>query len=389
MLKRDMYSHNGKGEIQALLLDGAGRGNLVVRSNSHDTAGANNYVAKINFRRETDGEVRREGWSRLHQGSNDISRLEDPGEHPIRLLHQFESEGEKVLIAASGDKLYRLNDSTAEWKMIAEGLWNIDEIGYSDTKKSIAETYGLVAKRWEAVVIDGYIILNNGVDLPLFYRADYSCAFPLFSLRERGIVRVGTISEFDGRLPFIGDIEYFDETIQYNFSYFMGASSYPYDIPEFFYDYDAYVTTYTVPHIIEFSSWRLADDQREARSAPNLFGQTYVAEVHSMSNGAITALSIAYPLGGTRDTSGSGFESFVHNPYYYLSGSEYEALDFTHSTFIAGDALRMTVTDSNGVVKVYDANVTSINSNWLEGKSFVSLQGSYNNTASCAYKHIW
>ena len=97
-----------------------------------------------------------------------------------------------------------------------------------------------------------------------------ACAFPLFSLRERGIVRVGTISEFDGRL-FIADVEYFDETIENNFSYFMGAASYPYDIPEFFHDYDDYVTTYKVPHIIEFSSWRLADDQREARAKHQIF----------------------------------------------------------------------------------------------------------------------
>ena len=163
------------------------------------------------------------------------------------MLHQFESEGKKVLLGACGDKIYRYREETSEWSLIAEGLFNLDEFGYSASMQSVADTYDLKATRWEVVVIDGYCIMNNGVDLPLYYREDWPCAFPLFSLRERGIVRVGTISEFDGRL-FISDVEYFDETIQYNFSYFMGASSFPYGLPEHFNDYDDYVTTYKVPH---------------------------------------------------------------------------------------------------------------------------------------------
>jgi hypothetical protein len=354
-------------------------GNLITGSNSQDTAGATNYVEKINFRRETDGEVRREGWSNFNVGGTEVSKL-DSSDAPIRMLHQFQSEGKKVLVSACADKIYRFKEETDEWVMIAEGLFNLDELGYSDTKHAVVDKYDLKPTRWEVVTIDGYCIMNNGVDLPLYYRDGWPCAFPLFSLRERGIIRVGTISEFDGRL-FIADIEYFDETIENNFSYFMSAASFPYDIPENFYDYDDYVTTYKVPHIIEFSSWRLADDQREARAAPNLFGQNYEAEVYAMSNGAIITLALDYPLGGTRETGSSGYESFTHNPYYFFSQSELANLDYTHSTFIAGDSIRMTVTDSLGVTKVYDADIVSINSNWVTGNTFIVLQGAYNNTS--------
>lgn len=371
MAKQSRYKH-----YSLMVPDG---GNLIAGSNSQDTAGSTNYVEKINFRRETDGEVRREGWSNFNVGGTEVSKIDD-SDAPIRMLHQFESEGKKVLVAACADKIYRFREDSDEWVLIAEGLFNLDEIGYSETKKATVEKYNLKPTRWEVVTIDGYCIMNNGIDLPLWYRDGWPCAFPLFSLRERGIVRVGTISEFDGRL-FIADVEYFDETIENNFSYFMGAANFPYDIPEFFYDYDDYVTTYKVPHIIEFSSWRLADDQREARAAPNLFGQNYDAKVHAMSNGAIITLTLDYPLGGTRETGSSGYESFTHNPYYYFTDAELAALDYSHSTFVAGDSIRMTVTDSLGVTKVYDADIVSVNSNWIMGKTFIVLQGAYNNTS--------
>ena len=41
----------------------------------------------------------------------------------------------------------------------------------------------------------------------------------------------------------------------------------------------------------------------------------------------------------------------------------------------------MTVTDSLGVTKVYDADIVSVNSNWIMGKTFIVLQGAYNNTS--------
>ena len=114
-------------------------GQLIAGSNSGDTAGAANYVEKVNFRRETDGEVRREGWERLkldeyvdNLGTND----------PVRLVYQFLSDEELVLVAASGDKIYRLNESTETWVVIAEGLQYIDNA-----------THVVEPRRWEALVL--------------------------------------------------------------------------------------------------------------------------------------------------------------------------------------------------------------------------------------------
>ena len=81
-------------------------GGALVTAASDDVAGSANYVGKVNFRREVDGELRREGWGIVKEtGRDDALDVE----FPIRLLHQFPSaRGESVLIAAAGPTVYRL-----------------------------------------------------------------------------------------------------------------------------------------------------------------------------------------------------------------------------------------------------------------------------------------
>lgn len=355
-------------------------GNLISGSNSQDTAGAANYVEKVNFRRESDGEVRREGWDSITAPDGIALSTVGNSNDPVRLLHQFDSEGKKVLICAAADKLYRLVEETQTWKVIAEGLINIDHLGYNTETQEAVDKYKLEPVRWEVVAIDGYCIFNNGVDLPLYYREDWPCAFPLFSLRERGIIRCGTIAEFDGRL-FIADVEYIDESIQYNFSYFMSTAYSPYMIPEIFDEFDDYFYSYRVPHMIEFSAWRLADDQREARAAPYLFGQSYDATIYSMSGTNINSIRLSYPLGGARDQN-DFFTSLVHNPYFFPTEEEVAEFRYKHSTFIAGDSIRMSIKDSAGIVKVYDAEVTDIEGDFILGETLITITDAYNNISS-------
>lgn len=271
-------------------------GHLIAGSNSADTAGGQNYVEKLNFRRESDGEVRREGWDLLSIADPTDSVL--PDDNPVRLLYQFSSEEKEVLIAAAGRKIFRYNERLEEWVTIAENLQSIDYQSYEHP----------AAIRWEAVAIDGYLILNNGVDLPLFYREDWPCAFPMYSVRERGIIRVGTIAEFDGRL-WMADVEYFEERV---FTSWMNLSDEPYGCPEAAtgdtfeaisvvpeYGGSAVVNSYRVPHAIEYSAWRLASDVSESRAAPYLFGQVYDGKMIVTGNiGDITVLD-----GGTGYTT--------------------------------------------------------------------------------------
>lgn len=370
-------------------------GQLIAGNNSQDTAGASNYVEKLNFRRESDGEVRREGWEKFKISDTEVDQI-DSSNNPIRLLFQFNSNEKKVLVGGAGDKLYRFDSPSSSWVKIAEDLYNIDNIG-------VSPTHGLQAKRWECVAIDGYCIFNNGVDLPLFYREDWPCAFPLFSLRERGIVRVGTISEFDGRL-FVADVEYFDETIENNYEYFMSAASYPFGLPEKFVinadqqdidnghaqyinqiinAYDAYITTYRVPHIVEFSAWRLTLNETEARAAPNLFGQIYKGKVSGISSGSITKITIPFQLGGTVDIVNGVPDfssSFTANPYYTFTSTQLNEWDFDACTIKENDVVRISIT-TNRINYVYDGRVKSLKGSWLNSNTeleiddFVEVEG--------------
>jgi len=265
-------------------------GHLIAGTNSGDTAGATNYTEKVNFRRESDGEVRREGWERLLAGDRVFSELDDDG-YPVRLLFQFTSEEKQVLIAGAGDKLYRLdenllsaNATDSPWRLIAQGLQCLD-IEVSGVPSPI---------RWEAVAIDGYCILNNGVDLPMVYREDWPCAYPMYSLRERGIIRCGTISEFDGRL-WIADVEYIEDAL---FDDLMRELPNPYGVPESQGSSVMLAGSYRVPHTVEYSAWRLVEDLSEARAAPYLFGQIYNGKM--IVEGKVGSVSVA--------TGGEGYE---------------------------------------------------------------------------------
>lgn len=201
-----------------------------------------NYTQKLNFRRETDGELRREGWDLFNPTGNDDALS---AESPIRGIHQFTgSDGTPVLIAIAGSIIYRLmagdrryaidptdtlNPSPDKEYATIDGLdasEDLDNVDYFDNDaddfvwQSImpAETvinYHMDSKdpdgtykdpfeggayRWEFVEIQNHLIINNGVDLPVVYKSEWPAVKPLYGLRENGVVSVGTIASFQDRL---------------------------------------------------------------------------------------------------------------------------------------------------------------------------------------------
>lgn len=199
------------------------QGGALVGSASDDIAGSSNYTKKLNFRRETDGELRREGWE-LFDPTGRQTALDN--EYPIRLLYQFPATtGEGVLIAAAGGNIYRLkagsvgyafdefeayaeggyyepNNETFWWEKIYEGLHHMDALDEDGTTKNPFEGG---ANRWEAVTVLNHVVISNGVDLPIVYKAEWDYARPLYNLREQGVVSCGTIASYQDRL-FLGDL---------------------------------------------------------------------------------------------------------------------------------------------------------------------------------------
>ncbi len=201
------------------------QGGALVASPSADVAGSTSYTKKLNWRRDLDGELRREGYELFNPASlSSVGNQPLRSEYPVRMLHQFPTpDGKYVLVAAAGDKLYRFDyvasrdymvgtygaadyvsseTQTYEWKVIASGLRHLDMYNADGTQMSQSQGAGY---RWECVSISGYLFLNNGIDLPLVYRDGWDSAEPLYGLREMGFSHVGTISEFGNRLV-LGDV---------------------------------------------------------------------------------------------------------------------------------------------------------------------------------------
>lgn len=69
----------------------------------------------------------------------------------------------------------------------------------------IGSGYSTDGNRWEVVSINGWMVFNNGVDLPCTYRVEDMDVIPIYELRDQGVAAVGTISETNSVLM-LGDI---------------------------------------------------------------------------------------------------------------------------------------------------------------------------------------
>jgi hypothetical protein len=213
---------------------------LITRT-SAARVGMSDYTVKRDWRRDLDQDIRREGYDYFWPNtSGDFAA--NPGNQPfpnagdpdptgeaITLVHLARRpNGKHAVIVGSKTKLWRFfameegayfagtgadsyfeeapaanapyyADNASEWQLIGSGF---SEDGH----------------RWEALNINGYVWLNNGVDLPMTFRIEESEVVPCYELREQGIACVGTIGETNG-VPMCGDIseiqaEYLDELMR-------------------------------------------------------------------------------------------------------------------------------------------------------------------------------
>lgn len=147
-------------------------GGRLITVGSSENVGPLNYVEKTNWRRLDDKEIRREGNTAF------------PGTLAacIGMWEAVRPNGERALIGATASQIYKHNGAT--WSSIGSGF---------------------TAAYWEGESIDGYLILNNGFDLPVYHRVEDANVTPMYELREIGIACVGTIAVYNGFLV-VGDI---------------------------------------------------------------------------------------------------------------------------------------------------------------------------------------
>lgn len=106
---------------------------------------------------------------------------EDPSLYPTGLpLYWSEAPADYPPLTPA-DQLFYVDENPGYWIVIGYG-------------------FSTDGRRWEAEPINGYLCLNNGVDLPVTYRVEELSVVPIYELRENGIASVGTIANFNGFL---------------------------------------------------------------------------------------------------------------------------------------------------------------------------------------------
>lgn len=149
---------------------------------SQDLVSAANYVSKTNWRRAEDSEVVREG-NVLFAPVNGVSNQHAPtgAVGPCRgLWEAVRPNGDKRLVYATATQIFDFNFTTGAWTLLGSG-------------------YSTGSRRWQGASSDGWLFLNNGVDLPLAYRIE-SGLTQIKELREVGIAFVDTLCASNGFL---------------------------------------------------------------------------------------------------------------------------------------------------------------------------------------------
>lgn len=155
---------------------------------SLENVGESNYTQKTNWRRSNDQEIRREGWVKFAPvvPGGPSQYIFDGTELVLKLAELVRPNGERVIVGASRTLIKKFDVAGQVWTTIGSG-------------------YSASGLRWQTTTLNGYLILNNGVDLPVSYRVEDATVTPIYELREVGIVSAGRIANYNGFL-FIADI---------------------------------------------------------------------------------------------------------------------------------------------------------------------------------------
>jgi hypothetical protein len=173
---------------------------------SHENVGAANYTIKRNWRRKLDREIRSEGFAKfcpkLIGGIIPMPATVDDITLSLMMRHP---NGRTAIIVGTATTIWRY--SGAEDPLyVAAGYADPDYMDESAVAwRQIGSGFSQSGQRWEAELINGYLILNNGADLPMTYRLTDDTVEPIYELRELAIASVGCITQLNGILM-CGDI---------------------------------------------------------------------------------------------------------------------------------------------------------------------------------------
>ena len=179
---------------------------------SKEFAGPANYIQKLDWRRELDQEIRREGYDWFSpSGSGDAQGNAFPSSSEINLVHMVRRpNGEVAIVVGTKTHLYRYQKSD-DVTYVSGDYFDSEYIDNTpDNWITIGSGYSSSGNRWQAVNINGYAVFNNGVDLPVSYRVEHETVTPLYELRENGIASVDSMAVYNGILM-LGNVDLVDD----------------------------------------------------------------------------------------------------------------------------------------------------------------------------------
>lgn len=193
-----------------------GQGGRLMTATTPEKAGFFNYTTKRDWRRVLDKEVRAEGydWFRPNVGiplGNQPYPNYPATDEPITLLVMARRpNGKLAVVAGTQTKLWRYFalENGAYFEDTGPNTPYFETTGpntpYFDDNPGIwiqiGSGFSTLGHRWEFANDNGYLILNNGYDLPVSYRVEDYEVVPLYELREQGIAAVNGITEYQGTL---------------------------------------------------------------------------------------------------------------------------------------------------------------------------------------------
>lgn len=178
------------------------QGGRLAPSLSSDTPGIANYTEKRNWRRLPDREIRVEGFVLFCPALFDGEIPMPTSDGDITLIVPLiNPDGRDVLIVGTATTIWRYT-GVDDPLYVDEDYVDDDYVdGPLTAWTQIGSGFSSNARRWEAETMNGWLVLNNGVDLPITYRiTEDSEVRPIYEMREQGIASIGTISNLNGIL---------------------------------------------------------------------------------------------------------------------------------------------------------------------------------------------
>lgn len=177
---------------------------------SADQVGLANYVQKLNARRLIEKELRREGYDYWAPEDTTIGQAPFPSgtQHPVTFIYEARRPNGTAAILAGVEKddgihIYRYR-GTDNGLYVKTGYWDqyytVEE--FQDWYEITDTPLQKGGERLQAITVNGVVIINNGIDVPLVWKFSWVKARPLYQFRESGIAYSRVLAEYFGMAVF-------------------------------------------------------------------------------------------------------------------------------------------------------------------------------------------